>query len=274
MFTSLKFVIKYCKYHIGGKHKKGHGIHSPFLFDLVTSVLNNKSEDDELKQIFNLHDKYKKSKEPLVFKEMGAGSQRMSKKNKQESDSLIIATTLGKAICKSSVTKKYGKLLYRLVKYFHPKNILEIGTSLGISTLYLAQGASESNIITMDGVKEKIEIAKNTARELNLHNIRFYCTDFDTGLPEILKKTDTLDFVFFDGNHTCEATLKYFESCLEKAHNDSVFILDDIHWSSAMTKAWKTIKNSPKVTMSIDLFQFGILFFKTEITKGHYVIKF
>jgi len=270
MFTSLKFVIKYCKYHIWGKHKKGHGIHSPFLFDIVTSVLNNKNVDDELKQIFNLHDTYKKSKEPLVFKEMGAGSQRKSKK----SDSLIVTTTVGKAIRKSSVTKKYGKLLYQVGKYFQPQNILEIGTSLGISTLYLAQGASESNIITMDGVKEKIEIAKNTARELNLHNIRFYCTDFDTGLPEILEKTDTLDFVFFDGNHTCEATLKYFESCLVKAHNDSVFILDDIYWSTDMTKAWNIIKNNPKVTVSIDLFQLGILFFKTEITPGHYVIKF
>lgn len=277
MFASLKLAFPFFKYITFAKHRKGHGIHSPFVFDLITNVFNDKKTDNDLAQIFYLHHKYKQSKKALMFDEMGAGSHRETKsklKPGNNQNTQRISTTLGKTIQNSSVTKKYGGLIYRLVKYFNPENILEIGTSVGISTLYIAGAAPKSNIITIEGVKEKIQIAKKLTQEMQLQNVQFICDDFDLILPEILKQNKPLDFVFFDGNHTQNATLKYFNACLEKAHNNSVFIFDDIHWSADMKKAWNTIKNHQKISVSIDLFQIGIIFFKTEITKRHYVIKF
>ncbi|HSH53199.1 MAG TPA: class I SAM-dependent methyltransferase, partial [Bacteroidales bacterium] len=265
MFSTLKFALTFLKYIFFAKHKKGHGIHSPFVFDLITNVFNNKNIDDDLAQILHLHHKYKQSNKPLVFNEMGAGSntatmaQLKAKKNKIPQ---IVSTTEGKTIRNSSVTIKYGSLIYRLVKYFKPENILEIGTSVGISTLYIARGAPESNFTTIEGVKEKIQIAKKITQEMNLQNIQFFCNDFDSGIPIILKKIKTLDFCFFDGNHTRKATESYFNMCFEKAHNNSVFIFDDIHWSADMEKAWNTIIKHKKVSLSIDLFRLGIIFFK------------
>lgn len=277
MFSSLLFALKFLKYKIFAKHKKGHGIHSPFVFDLINHVFNDKKVDNDLAKVFYLHHKYKQSKEALIFDEKGAGThqQTISKlKSRNNQNIQRISTTEGKTIRNSSVTKKYGGLIYRLVKYFNPENILEIGTSVGISTLYIAQGAPESKFTTIEGVEEKIQIAKKLTRALHLQNIEFICKDFDSGIPHILKNFKTLDFIFFDGNHTQEATENYFLLCLKKAHSNSVFIFDDIHWSSDMEKAWNTIKKHERVSVSIDLFRLGILFFKPEITNGHYKIKF
>ncbi|MFP4023275.1 MAG: O-methyltransferase [Thiohalospira sp.] len=277
MFSSFKFALNFLKYWIFAKHAKGHGIHSPFIFDLITNVFNNKKVNDDLKQIYHLHKKYMHSTEPLIFDEMGAGSHKKAITNLKSTnnrDSQIISTTIGKNIRNSSVSKKYGGLIYRLVKYFNPENILEIGTSLGISTMYIAKGAPKSTIITIEGVKVKIQIAQELTKVLKINNINFLNGNFNTVLPEVLKKINTLDFVFFDGNHNQQATLKYFDICLAKAHNNSVFVFDDIHWSADMEKAWDKIKKHKKVSVSIDLFRMGIIFFRKEITKGHYKVKF
>ncbi|MDK2977842.1 MAG: hypothetical protein PWP52_556 [Bacteroidales bacterium] len=277
MLSSIQFALKFLKYKIFAKHKKGHGIHSPFVFDLINNVFKDRKVDNDLAKIFLLHHKYKHSKQALIFDEKGAGTHQQTKsklKSRNNQNIQKISTTEGKIIRNSSVTKKYGALIYRLVKYFNPENILEIGTSVGISTLYIAQGAPESKFTTIEGVEEKIQIARKLTRAEHLQNIEFICNDFDSGIPKILKKFNTLDFIFFDGNHTQEATESYFHLCLKKAHNNSVFIFDDIHWSSDMERAWNTIKKHEKVSVSIDLFRLGILFFKPEITKGHYKIKF
>lgn len=276
MFSSFKFAFNFLKYWIFAKHSKGQGIHSPFVFDLITNIFNDKNVDDDLKQIFHLHKKHLQSKETLVFDGLGAGSHKetiVELKSKKHQNAQSV-TTVGKNIRNSSVPKKYGALIYRLVKYFNPENILEIGTSLGISTMYIAKGAPESNFLTIEGVKEKIQIAQELAKKLKINNIHFVNGNFNSALPEVLKKCNKLDFIFFDGNHTQHATLKYFDICLAKAHNNSVFVFDDIHWSSDMEKAWDKIKNHKKVSVSIDVFRMGILFFRPEITKGHYKIKF
>jgi predicted O-methyltransferase YrrM len=277
MLSSLLFTLKFLKYKIFAKHKKGHGIHSPFVFALINHVFNDKKVDNDLAKVFDLHHKYKQSKEAFLFDEKGAGTHQQTKlklKSKNNPNIQRISTTVGKTIRNSSITKKYGGLIYRLVKYFNPENILEIGTSVGISTLYIAQGAPESKITTIEGAEEKIQIAKKLTRAMDLQNIEFICKNFDLGIPQILKNCKTPDFIFFDGNHTQEATERYFYLCLKKAHNNSVFIFDDIHWSSEMERAWNTIKKHERVSVSIDLFRLGILFFKPEITKGHYKIKF
>ena len=151
---------------------------------------------------------------------------------------------------------------------------MELGTSLGISSAYLAAANSGSKLITIEGCKEIADVAAQNFTKLELKNIEQVVGNFDKVLPEVLKKTDQLDLVFFDGNHQKEPTPNYFKQCLEKANEKSVFIFDDIYWSREMKEAWEEIKNNKKVTVSIDLFYMGIIFFRKEQVKEHFMIRY
>lgn len=193
--------------------------------------------------------------------ELGTGA-----KNKKISISNIAKTSL-----------KYSKeaqLLFKLVNYFQPKTILEIGTSLGLTTSYLAASKSDSEVLTIEGCPNTLAVAIDVFKKLHINNINSYCGNFDDLLPEIVNNVTSLDFVFFDGNHRYLPTINYFTICLQKAHNNSVFIFDDIHWSAEMTKAWNEIKTNSKVTVTIDLFNLGIVFFRKEQVKQHFILKF
>lgn len=269
MIPRLKYALKFINYRLFEKHKKGHGIHSPFLYKLIRNVFLNKENPPELNKVFQIFDKYKKSKEVLEFIEIGAGSNIIKNQNKDN----LKTISVGKIIRTSSVNKKYGQLIYNMIQYFKPDDILELGASVGISSSFIAKAAPKSNFKSIEGIEEKINIAKKIASELNL-NTEFILGDFDQVLDSTLKKYDKLGLVFFDGNHKKQSTLNYFNSCLTKSHNDTIFIFDDIHWSTEMEEAWNVIKNHEKVKVSIDLFRLGLIFFKKELSYQHYVIKF
>ena len=200
MIYRLKFAIKYILYRLFAKHKKGHGIHSPFIYELIRNVFNQKKTDQNLNLVIDVYKKYIKSKETITFTELGAGSLT------HNTDKEIY---LGKLIQKSSINKKYGTLIYNLIRYFNPSQILEIGTSVGISAAFIAQAAPKSNFISIEGVEEKINMANRIADELN-QSTKFITGNFENVLSPILKNFKKLDFVFFDGNHTKESTLEYF----------------------------------------------------------------
>ncbi len=263
MISQLEYALKYIKYWLLAKHKKGHGIHSPFIYKLIINVLNNKSNDETLNKVFDVYKKLRKSKEVLEFNEIGAGTNY--KKSKKIS--------IGKIVKRSSINRKYGKLIYNIIKYFNPKEILELGTSVGISSAYIAQAAPRSNFKSIEGIEEKIKIAKEIASKFK-HHTEFNQGDFNNILDSVLEKYDKLDLVFFDGNHKKQSTINYFNSCLEKIHNETIFIFDDIHWSDEMEEAWAEIKNHPKVKVSVDIFRMGLIFFRKELSHQHYVIKF
>ena len=261
--ADLRYALKFFNYLLFAKHKKGHGIHSPFVFNLIKDVFNNTNDDKDLQKVFDIYNKFKKSTEVLNYYEIGAGSTYKSKNG----------LSVGQIIKRSSINKKYGRLIFNLIKYFKPENILELGTSVGISTLYIAQAAKNSKFTTVEGVSEKIEIARKITEECNHKQINFECGDFDKILSLVLNKFDKLDFVYFDGNHKKNSTIKYFEACLNKIHNESIFIFDDIHWSKEMEEAWSFILNHKEVTISIDTYQWGIVFFRKEQPKEHYIIR-
>ncbi len=263
MQSQIRFFLKYLRYWFFAKHKKGHGIHSPFIYKLIINVLNNKSNDETLNKVFDVYNKLRKSKGVLEFDEIGAGTNY--KKSKK--------ITIGKIVKRSSINRKYGKLIYNLIKYFNPTEILELGTSVGISGAYIAQAAPRSNFKSIEGIEEKIIIAKETASGFK-HHTEFIHGNFDNTLDSVLEKYDKLDLVFFDGNHKKQSTINYFNSCLEKIHNETIFIFDDIHWSDEMEEAWAEIKNHPKVNVSVDIFRMGLIFFRKELSYQHYVIKF
>ncbi len=263
MISRLIYSLKYLRYIFFAKHKKGHGIHSPFLFNLIKNVFNNKRIPEELKRVIALHKKLKKSKDKIEFNEIGAGS-------KYRNGHKI---SIGKLVKRSSVSEKYGILLYQLIQYFNIKDIIEIGSSVGVSSLYLGQANKKSHFKSIEGVDEKINIAIKNAKTLNLQT-EFILGDFNTILNDVVNSFDKLDLVFFDGNHTKESTLNYFNICLQKAHNNTIFIFDDIHWSREMEKAWNEIKKNKKVRLCIDIFRMGLIFFKKELSYEKYVIKF
>ncbi|HMC00687.1 MAG TPA: class I SAM-dependent methyltransferase, partial [Flavobacteriaceae bacterium] len=171
----------------------------------------------------------------------------------------------------SGSTLKRTKLVYRLVNYFQCKNILELGTSLGLATQAMSIANPETTITTVEGCPNISKFTKDNFQELGLNNINLINEDFDTAIHNL--KNKSYDLIFFDGNHQKQATLKYFNALISTVHNDSVFIFDDIYWSKDMAESWETIKQHPKVTVTIDTFFWGFVFFRKEQAKEHFIIR-
>ncbi|MFT3704447.1 MAG: class I SAM-dependent methyltransferase [Agriterribacter sp.] len=205
------------------------------------------------------------TKNTVEVEDFGAGSSVTKDKNRHIKD-----------IAKWSLkSPKYAQLLFRIVNYYQPENILELGTSLGITTAYLASANSHAKVVTMEGAPAIAALAENHFNQLGLKNIRLVKGNFnETLLPE-LNNTKHLDFVFVDGNHKKEPTVRYFKQLLPYLHNNSIIVFDDIHWSSEMEEAWGLIKQDPSVTCTIDLFAIGLVFISTDFKqKQDFVIRF
>lgn len=243
--------------------KNHHGVHSPFVYDLVTKCFYDKKNYPEYSILKNYRNSLLQNKDTIEVTDFGAGS-RVFKSNTRAINQ--IAKNAG-------ISSKRSRLLFRIVNYFQPENILEIGTSLGLATSALALGNKNSKIITLEGCANTMAIAKNQYQLQNLNNIEFINTEFSTYLTTHNPQPTTYNLIYFDGNHSKKATLNYFEFLLPTITNNSVWIFDDIHWSKDMEDAWEIIKNHPKVRVTIDTLQWGIVFFRTEQEKEHFVIR-
>lgn len=265
MYTKFQLVKKFLKYYISADNGKGHGIHSPFVFDFVKNILNDKTNYESYNSIESVRTALLNDKRIIEVEDFGAGSLNVPHKQKKVSD-------ITKSFLKS---KKFAKLLFRIVQYYHPKTIVELGTSLGITTAYIASANKSSEVFTMEGSKNVAAIAKENFRNLNLENLKVIEGNFDDSLPVLLSQIQNVDLLFVDGNHRKEPTVRYFQQFLSNRNDDSIFIFDDIHWSTEMEEAWKAIKQHPSVTLTIDLFFIGLVFFKKDFkAKQHFVIRF
>ncbi len=181
------------------------------------------------------------------------------------------------SIAKNAVKpKKFGQLLFRMARHYQPAVILELGTSLGITTSYLSLARPTARIITLEGARSIAEVARNNFEKvLPLKNISVVEGNFENTLAAVLENEKEVDMAFIDGNHRREPTERYFQQLLAKTHNESILLFDDIHWSREMEEAWETIKSHPSVRGSIDLFFTGIILFRKEFKeKRHFVIRF
>ena len=261
--NKILFALKYFRYWFSAK--TAHGIHSPFVFALYNDVIDKKGSYYSFDKIEQLRKKLLVSKKEIGVTDLGAG--RSGKRSIAE-----IAE-------RSAKSRKYCELLFRIVYHFKPETILELGTSLGISTSYLASANSNSKVITIEGCPNTAAEAGKNFESLGLKNIESIVGGFDITLQQTLHsrlktKDSKLDFVFFDGNHKKEPTLNYFKQCIEFGNNDSLFIFDDIHWSHEMEEAWGEIKKHPRVTVTIDLFFLGLVFFRKEQQKEDFFLRF
>lgn len=254
-------ILDYLQYRLGSRNK--HGVHSPFVYRLVTEVIDAKESFPEQQPIEALRNSLRKDERMLEIEDQGAGSRVMKGRKRKVKD-----------IARYSLkSKKYAFLLYRIVKYFQPENILELGTSFGITTLYMAAAQQHGRITTIEGNSKVAEIAAGSFDSMDRRDIVLINDSFENALPRYLEKNSP-DLVFFDGNHSRESTLTYFRQCLQKIRNDSVFIFDDIYWSEGMKEAWKEIKEQEEVRVTVDLFFMGLVFFRKEQEKEHFKIKF
>lgn len=253
----------FLKYFFKSGHWKGHRIHSPFVFYVVSELLFEKTPFYAFKKTDAARNMLLKSKERITVKTLGATSvdQRSTKKVK-------------KLVEQGSIPARYGKFIFRLINHFELKNILELGTGTGLGTLYLALPDSHNRITSIEGNPQLHKVAAILFETVGVNNVNLIHGTFERVLPDVLANTEKLDFVFFDGNHQLEPTLQYFEMCLPKSHNDSIFVFDDIHWSQEMEEAWEMIIANPRVTVSLDLFRLGVVFFRKECTKQHFVIRY
>ena len=243
--------------------KNQHGVHSPFVFDLVTKCFYDKKNYPEYSILKNYRNSLLQNKNTIEVTDFGAGS-RVFKSNTRAINQ--IAKNAG-------ISPKRAELLFRIVNYFQPNTILEIGTSLGLATSALSLGSKNAKVITLEGCPNTMTIAKNQCELQNLNNIEFINTKFEDYLSNCQLNTEHCQLIYFDGNHSKKATLDYFELLVPTITNDSVWIFDDIHWSKDMEEAWEIIKYHPKVKVTIDTFQWGIVFFRSEQEKEHFVIR-
>lgn len=265
MSSLFQIAFRYFKYYIFASNGKGHGMHSPFVFEFITKVLNDKTRYPEYEKAEGLRKKLLVDKTMITVQDMGAGS-TVTKSPSRSTNSIVR---------NAAKAAKYGQLLYRMVKRYQPQTILELGTSLGVTTSYLAAAKPDAAVITLEGAPEIANRAKQHFKASELDNIDLIEGNFDNTLPSVLSRLSTVDFVFIDGNHRKEPTLRYFQQLLSHAGNDTVLVFDDIHWSREMEQAWKTIKSHERVRVSIDLFAIGIVFFRQEFKeKQHFVIRF
>lgn len=264
MYSALQLTKKFCSYYLKAGNGKGHGIHSPFVFDFIIHVLNDKKKYSGFEKIESLRQRLLNDSSVIEVEDFGAGSALVHKKNRKISE-----------IARSSLkNKKYAQLLFRIAKYYHCQKIVELGTSLGITTSYLSSANKEAQVWTLEGSHEIAQIATNNFKSLDLNNIQLIEGAFEKTMPA-LTDLKNIDLLFVDGNHRREPTLAYFNFFLKQSSTKSIFIFDDIHWSAEMEEAWKILQEHPSVTMTIDLFFIGIVLFSTDFkVKQHFTIRF
>ena len=250
-------------YWLKARYYKGFGIHSPFVFYLVRELFWESHP-------FYAFDKIDAARKMLLRNKQRVKVDTLGQPSVVSGNQKSIRSLAGQG----SIPDKYGKLMFRLINKLECKNILELGTGIGMSTLYMALPSSRAKVLSIDGNSSLQQVASSLFEMTEVKNVRLFNGPFKEHLPLILNEPGSLDFVFFDGDHQYDSTLNYFEMCLQKIHNNSVFVFDDIHWSPEMEKAWLEIANRPEVTVSMDLYRIGIVFFREECTKQHYVVRY
>jgi predicted O-methyltransferase YrrM len=258
MFFQIKSYLQFLWHS-----KNEHAVHSPFVFNLITKCFYDRKPKPEYTVLNNYRKSLLANPNTIEVTDFGAGS-KVFKSNTR---------AIAQIVKTAGITSKRAELLFRITNYFQSESILEIGTSLGLATAAMALGSKNAKLTTLEGCPETANIAQNQFQEFELTNITSVVTPFERYLDDL--KIETLNFklIFFDGNHSKKATLAYFEQLLHTVNNETVWIFDDIHWSAGMDEAWKIIKTHPKVTVTIDTFQWGFIFFRREQPKEHFTIR-
>lgn len=256
----FRISYKYILHFLSAHNTRGFGVHSPFMFQFTRFVLCERHAYYIFEPIEILRNRLKKDNRILNIKDFGTGNDR------RKTVAVIAKCSLKPA--------KEGQLLFRICNYLKAQYVLELGTSLGITTAYLASPSTDIKCVSLEGCPEIAQVARENFEKLELKNIEVVVGNIDITLKQVLNESTQLDFVFIDANHRSEAVLNYFEQCLCQVQKDTVLVIDDIYWSADMERAWQSVKSHPRVTSTIDLFSMGIVFFNPDLNKKHYKMRY
>ena len=236
-----------------------HSLQAPFIYSFYEKVIRPDPDPDKLLPVIKLKQQLLSDRKLISVTDFGAGGERSNQRS------------IGN-IASSSNQPKVSKLLFNTCNYFQPATVLELGTSLGLSTLHMALAVPSAKVVTLEGCQEISELASEHFNQLGTPNVELVTGEISQTLPEVLSALEKIDVLFMDANHRYEPTLEYYHQCQPKIHEQTVVIIDDINWSGEMQKAWRHLKSQTQVSLSIDLFYAGILFFKPNLNKAHYVL--
>lgn len=256
----FRIIYKYVQHLFSARHTWGFSVHSPFLYQFTRYVLCEKNLYYFFHSVEKLRACLLKDIRTIDIRDFGTGHDRVE--------------TVSQIARKSLSNPRHGQLLFRMVHYFKAQNVLELGTSLGLTTSYLAASSTGIRCVSLEGSPQLAEIARENLRKLEVENVDIVVGNIDDTLNNVLSHFEKLDFVFFDANHSYDAVLNYFDMCLSKVHNKTVFVIDDIYWSEEMELAWTKIKTCPRVTSTIDLFQMGLVFFNSDLNNKSYKMRY
>ncbi len=259
---NVKLIVDYINYRLTAATE--HDLHSPFLYDFYMQLIQNDYNYYDFDILKEWRGKLLENSNEIEIQDFGAGSKKLSNRR-----------IIKDIVKNSNASKKQAEFFYRLINKFNPQSVIELGTSLGLTTLYLAIPSKKITVYTIEGCKNTHAFANEFFKLVGVKNITSICGVFDDEFPKLINQLGKLDMLYIDGNHTYEATLKYFKLALSKIHSNSILIFDDINWSKGMQRAWKEVCRHPDVKISLDFFHFGMVFFREEHkAKEHYVLKF
>ncbi len=245
------------------RRSNAHDLHSPFAFELY-NLMHDTTPFYAFELVESLRSSLLLNTKLIQVDDFGAGSQVATAPQR----------TIASIARHAAMPAAYAQMLFRICVKNNFKTALELGTSLGITTCYLAKTSTHMRVTTLEGCTNTAAVATHNFQKLACKNISLINAPFDTALPEVLNSFDSIDMVLIDGNHRYAPTMAYARACIPKLHNDSVLVIDDIHWSAEMEQAWADIQELDEVMMTVDLFRMGLVFFKKELTKQHFVFKF
>lgn len=254
----LKILREYINYKLNAKSR--HGVHSPFVYDLLDKCLRKKVPQNVFKRFLSYKSQLNKDNSSIEVTDLGAGSKKLSNQRKIKDIAKI-----------SGAGKKYGKLLFKLANHYQPKTILELGTSLGVGTFMLANGSLNSKVITVEGCPQTSSIAKSMLDEYQMKNVDFVVSDFVFYLKSY--EGSKFDLIYIDGDHRGEKLLELLDLLYGHIHEETIILLDDIRWNSDMLNAWNTIISNETYHLTIDLFRMGIIMYRHHQEKEHFVIR-
>ena len=305
--TGIYRIKSWIKHQLTARNTGGHGIHSPYLFEWVRLVMADKNSYYAWGKIEECRERMLADKREVAFVDYGSGKRVRSLENDANAGSLALRDK--RRVCDiakgSLARKKYAQMLSRLVNWLgHPLQtysleaphdasaversarggngdgqlavgngltIVELGTSLGVTTAYMAAVDSRNKVVTYEGCPAVAEIAKANWKALGIKNIE--CRVGEIDVAKLDEELEQVDVAFVDANHTHASTRAYFNILLKKMHAKSVLVVDDIHHSAEMERAWQEICADERVTSTMDLYQMGLVFFDKHYWKRHYVMK-
>ena len=270
----------------------GEGVHSPYLFEWVRMVMMDKNAYYIWGEIERCREKMLRDERELEFVDYGSAIKSRSLENGSKTACRLEFRDM-RRVCdiarRSLAKRKYAQMLSRLVNWlgashslengsgtaysleFRGLTIVELGTSLGVTTAYMAAMDSRNRVVTFEGCEAVANIAKENWKALNINNIE--CRVGEIDVEELVRDIEHLDVAFIDANHTYVSTCEYFDVLAGKVREKSVIVVDDIHYSEEMEKAWKAICADERVTSTIDLYQMGLVFFDKHYWKRHYTMR-